>query len=160
MIKKNSVVFDGNSFKKKIEQIILDGFSNDPNKANKFWFKAFGNHKLKCYKSFIIENPSFPCFVINVTSVPARRYAHSTQVNQFSSVLLEIHFYVTDVNEIEKEHLGGEIIYRTTQILQEKLGLIITSDTEIVSADTRVYRRLLRSVFIYDNVNKIIYKGE
>lgn len=159
-LKNNSVYFNQVEFKKKINTAIKNGFDKDPNRPDKFWYLAFGKKKIKEYKSFIKAVTSFPAYYLTLNAVPSTRYSHSTQINQYSRVLLEIHLKNVSENETDKETLGYEISNRIIQILQEEFGLVLTNLTNFPNYDDDVETTILRFVFVYDNINKIIYKGD
>lgn len=159
-LKPNSAFFDKVAFKKKVTTAIKNGFENDENKPVGFWYNAFGNHKLKFYDSFIKDKPSFPSYYLTLNAVPSTRYSHSTQINQFSRVLMELYLKNVSVGETDKETLGYEISNRIIQILQEEFGLTLTNDTSFQSYDDKIQTTVLRFVFVYDNINKIIYRGD
>lgn len=158
--KNNSVYFNQIDFKKKIETAIKNGFENDENRPEKFWYLAFGKRKLKVLNSFIKDAPSFPAYYLTLNAVPSTRYAHSTQINQYSRVLMEIHLKNVSVGDCDKETLGYEISNRIIQILQEDFGLVLTNITNFQDYDDKINTTILRFVFVYDNINNIIYKGD
>lgn len=160
-LKNNSAYFDKVAFKQKVIKAIKDGFDNDEYRNDKdFWFNAFGRRKIKCFDSFIQEKPSFPSYYLTLNAVPSTKHSHSTQINQYSRVLMELYIKNVAVNEIDKETLGYEISNRILQILQEEFGLTLTNDTNFSNYDEKVQTNVLRFVFIYDNINKIIYRGD
>lgn len=159
-LKNNSVYFNQVEFKNKINSAIKNGFDKDENRPDKFWYNAFGKRKIKVLNSFVKDATSFPAYYLTVNAVPSTRFSHSTQINQFSRVLLEIHLKNVSVNDIDKEALGNEIANRIIQILQETFGLVLTNYVNFTDYDDKVNTTVLRFVFIYDNINKIIYKGD
>jgi hypothetical protein len=159
-LKNNSVIFDKIGFKKKVISAIKNGFENDENKPVGFWYNVFGKRKIKCYDSFIKDTSSFPCYYLVINAVPSTRHSHSTQINQFSRVLMEIYLKNVAVGDTDKETLGYVISNRIIQILQEEFGITLTNDTNLSNYNETIQSNVLRFVFIYDNINEIIYKGE
>lgn len=159
MLMNNTAYFNQNEFIKKVEKALKNGFENDNKVPPHYWFNLFGKRKLKIYDSAVVDKPSFPCCHILATGVPSTANSHSTQVNQYSRVLLEIQIQNVATESGNKEFIGNLIVNKVIQILQTDFGLIMSNNVNIQNYDEKINRAFLRWSFIYDNINKIIYKG-
>lgn len=155
----NDLTFNEQEMYDKFTTAILKGFKTDTSRANKYWYKLFGNRQISVYDTLEQSKPQFPCCVVTVFSVPNRSFITSSQIDRFSDVTVEIEHYNQSENGKSKEEIGREINTRLREIIQQEFGAIIVSNSQIRSPYEQVYRRLISISFTYDNLNKIVYKG-
>lgn len=153
---ENNLTFDELSMLDAFKSTIENAFSTSS------WYNLFGKKKPRIYYSLTEarQNTAFPCFVITMSSTPAQGLVNSSQVEQYSSVIITIEQFNQEVGTNGKERLGIMINHELKKVLQETYKVKIISNNELLNIDSTIYRRQIICSIIFDNKNQIIYQGD
>ena len=157
---KNDCIFDELEMLNLFKKTIKEAFEKDDNFEEDYWYNLFGQREMTIYDSYTVSKPTFPCCVITLSATPTIRNIHSSQIEQFSTVIARIEHYNQSVGDNNRETIGIKINQRIKYILQKTFGVLIPNNTSLSSPDSSIYRRLIEARFVYDNINKVFYREQ
>ena len=162
---KNDLLLNESEMQERIENAILNAFKSGLSGQTDYFYNLFGKREFTFYNSVHEANsqgssPKFPCAVLTLSSTPLDRTITSCQVERFSEVELELEHYNVAVGDRDKERIGQIVNFVIKKTLQQEFGIVLNSNIAVLSPDSKIYRRSMRGIFIYDNLNNIFGKGD
>ena len=123
------------------------------------WKALFGRKSVKFTDDNYGERTSFPVIYIGVSNCSQDdRTVDSDKTEKYTQFYFEIEQYNQATTSLTKVKLGRKINKQIVETIRETLNPWITQNSEVMSPDESIYRRLIEGYCTIDNQKDIFYR--
>lgn len=123
------------------------------------WKALFGRKVVKFTDDNYGERTSFPVIYIGVSNCSQDdRTVDSDKTEKYTQFYFEIEQYNQATTALTKVKLGRKINKQIVETIRETLNPWITQNSEVMSPDESIYRRLIEGYCTIDNQKDIFYR--
>lgn len=123
------------------------------------WKALFGRKAVKFTDDNYGERTSFPVIYIGVSNCTQDdRTVDSDKTEKYTQFYFEIEQYNQATTALTKVKLGRKINKQIVETIRETLNPWITQNSEVMSPDESIYRRLIEGYCTIDNQKDIFYR--
>lgn len=123
------------------------------------WKALFGRKAVKFTDDNYGERTSFPVIYIGVSNCSQDdRTVDSDKTEKYTQFYFEIEQYNQATTALTKVKLGRKINKQIVETIRETLNPWITQNSEVMSPDESIYRRLVEGYCTIDNQKDIFYR--
>ena len=123
------------------------------------WKALFGRKSVKFTDDNYGERTSFPVIYIGVSNCSQDdRTVDSDKTEKYTQFYFEIEQYNQATTALTKVKLGRKINKQIVETIRETLNPWITQNSEVMSPDESIYRRLIEGYCTIDNQKDIFYR--